>query len=131
LTGFDTDRANQLIQFFEPTLVSVGLQTGLQFDNPAKNIERSRATLGRGPYTEFFEVDAYSVDRGYSAIAEAVARRSPEFNVVAASLGPKPSAIAMHQVNRRFPELALAYAPSRQLNVQYSTGIGAAVEGVV
>jgi hypothetical protein len=131
LTGFDTDRANQMIQFFEPTLVSIGLQTGSQFDNETKNIASTRRALARSPVTEYFEVDAYSADRGYSAIAQATEVLGREYNVVAASLGPKPSAIAMYQVHLRNPEMALAYAPSRQFNPKYSAGIGAAVEGLV
>jgi hypothetical protein len=78
-----------------------------------------------------FELDAYSADHGRAAIAEALERKIAEHNVVAASLGPKPSAVALYQLHCSHSDIALVYAPSRQFSLDYSTGIGEPVAGVL
>jgi len=131
LTGFDLGRALQLIQFFEPKVISVGLQAGTQFDNHTRNVEPTQRELTRIPNTEFFELDSFAPDRGYSVLSQTVGNLCAEYNLVAASLGPKPAAMSLYRTHRVHPEMALAYAPSRQFNFQYSFGIGAALEGSV
>jgi hypothetical protein len=131
LSGFDNDRAAQMIQFFEPRLVLVGQQSGTQYDNQVKNAEQSKRLLERTPHITFFDVDAYSSDHGLAAIENIISGKLAEFNIVAASLGPKPSAVALYQLYLKHPEIALAYAPSRQFNPKYSAGIGDCVQGVL
>lgn len=131
LSGFDVGRALQLIQFFEPKLISIGLQKGGQFDNDTRNIEPTKRELARIPNKEFFELDSFAPDRGYSVLFQTVRTLCAEYNLVAASLGPKPAAISLYQAHRVHPEMALAYAPSRQFNLKYSGGIGAAFEGSI
>lgn len=131
ISGFDTDRAAQMIQFFEPRAVLVGLQTGSQYDNLAKNVHPMRRLLDRTPNVLFFDLDAYSSDHGLGAIEAAIVGHLGDYNVVAASLGPKPSAVALYRLRCKHPDIALAYAPSRQFNMKYSRGIGEAVAGVL
>lgn len=131
LSGFDLGRALQLIQFFEPKLISIGLQAGAQFDNSTRNVEPTKRELAQIPNTEFFELDSFAPDRGYSVLSDTVQKLCSGYNLVAASLGPKPSAISLYQAHRAHPEMALAYAPSRQFNLQYSSGIGTALEGSI
>jgi hypothetical protein len=123
LTGFDVDRAAQMIQFFEPRVVLIGLQRGSQYNNQVKNVEQSRQMLGRKPEARFFELDAYSSDHGQEEIENAVGKELEHFNIIAASLGPKISAVSLYQLQCKHPEIALAYAPSRQFNPNYSAGI--------
>jgi len=129
LNGFDHERAAQLVQFFEPRLLLLGLQVGDQFDNRAKNSEQSKLLQQTIRNIVTFELDAFSSDCGYAAIKAAVEPHVKEFNVVAASLGPKTSAIALFQLAREFPDIALAYAPSRQFNPEYSSGVGPSLSG--
>ena len=131
LNGFDTERAEQMIQFFEPRLLLVGLQRGKQFENEERNLKRGERFGELIRNIKTFEIDAYSVDHGFSAIVEQVKPLLPDYNIIAASLGPKTSAIAMFRVIAEFPEIALAYAPSRQFNIGYSSGIGDSIEGSV
>jgi hypothetical protein len=131
MSGFDTDRAAQLIQFFEPGAVLIGLQTGAQYDNLTKNVEQTKKLLERKPDIKFFDVDAFSPDHGLAAIDGAISAYVGNFNIVAASLGPKPTAVALYFLQRKHTDIALAYAPSRQFNMSYSGGIGEALHGVV
>jgi hypothetical protein len=62
---------------------------------------------------------------------EAVFAALSDYNVVGTSLGPKVSALALYQLARKYKEIALAYAPSREFNPQYSSGIGEMLEGVL
>ena len=129
ISGFDSDRVAQMIQFFEPVSILIGLQVGEQFGNQQKNIARHRQTLANSPQTKYFDVNAYGLDHGLAAIDAATVVEREKYNIVAASLGPKLSAIALFELRRKYTNLALAYAPSRQFNASYSSGIGEAVWG--
>jgi hypothetical protein len=123
VSGFDADRAAQIIQFFEPRKIIIGIQSGPQFENEIRNVKQSRRLLERAQNPEFFEMDAYSIDHGFEAMETALKSHFGIFNIVAASLGPKPSAVALYQLQVKHPDIALAYAPSRQFNYEYSYGI--------
>lgn len=129
LSGFDVDRVAQMIQFFEPAAILIGLQTGTQFENQRKNIERHRLQLAGFKQIKYFDIDAYSSDHGFASIENVTTEEREKYNIVAASLGPKLSAIALYQLHGKYPTLALAYAPSRQFNAGYSKGIGEPVIG--
>jgi hypothetical protein len=132
LTGYDTDRVKQLIAFFEPARVMVGLQTGSQFDNQERNVGRSRRALAKEEArASFFQVNAYGEDRGYEAIETEILPRLEDANVIMSSLGPKPSALALFELHRRHPETALVYAPSKEFNREYSYGIDRTVYGML
>jgi hypothetical protein len=131
VSGFDTDRACQMVQFFEPAVTLIAAQTGDQFQNQSENVNRHKATLRPSARISYFEVDAYSHDHGLEAMEEFTSDARQRYNVVLASLGPKLSAVALYRLHQRDPNLALAYAPSRQFNPSYSTGIGEAVRGTL
>jgi hypothetical protein len=131
VSGFDTDRASQMIQFFEPAVTLIATQVGDQFRNESENVNRHKLALGSSPQISYFEVDAYSLDHGLAAMENFTAHFRQRYNVVGASLGPKPSAVALYHLHQKDPNLALAYAPSRQFNPDYSTGIGEAVRGAL
>lgn len=129
VSGFDTDRIAQLIQFFEPRAVTIGLQLGDQYENQRRNVDTIQRLLGTAPNVRFFEMDAYSSDHGLAAMEEAIKAEMDRYNIVATSLGPKPSAVALYRLQRKYPDIALAYAPSRQFNMNYSIGIGGSIDG--
>lgn len=122
ITGFESERAKQLINFFEPKLTVLGFQIGNQFENEKRNREVLNSVKG---YTELksFDIDAYSEGSGYDKIMEEIEKLN-DYNIVLTSLGPKPTAISMYRIVKERPEIALAYVPSKQFNDKYSTGIG-------
>lgn len=124
LTGFDLDRTTQLVTFYEPMKTLLGMQTGSQFSNQELNVFRHDKILMGEANVESFEVDLYGVDHGFREIEEKVAIFLGEANIVVSSLGPKPSAVALFKIWSKYPEIALAYAPSNEYNRYYSQGLG-------
>ncbi|HEY2170539.1 MAG TPA: hypothetical protein VGJ30_12995 [Candidatus Angelobacter sp.] len=124
VSGFDVDRAIQIMQFFEPRTLIIGLQSGSQFENAVRNVAHNRRLLERVQNPHFVELDSYSPDHGLAAMEAALKSHFGQFNVVAASLGPKLSAVSLSHWQIKHPDIALAYAPSRQFNYEYSRGIG-------
>ena len=49
---------------------------------------------------------------------------------VMSSLGPKLTSVALYQIHRQYPQIALVYAPSGEYNPNYSKGIGDTITGV-
>lgn len=130
VTGYDPDRTEQLITAFEPKITLLGFQAGSQFDNKRHNIENHKDLLERYKSSiEIFDLNAYSHDHGLQEIIPLIEKHLPNSNIVAGSLGPKPSAIALYLARKRYPDIALAYAPSKEVNKNYSSGLGDCIEG--
>ncbi len=130
LAGFDLDRIRQMIEFFEPELSLLGIQAGDQFDN-RRFIEKHKEEFGHRPGTSIFEIDAYSEDQGFQIIEEHIRPHLQDSNMVMSSLGPKPSAIALFRIHKLHSGTGLVYAPSREFNPDYSSGIGETLVGKV
>ena len=132
VTGFDRERTTQLVRTFDPKLVRLAIQSGSQFGNERRNVQKHRDILqSEGCSVDTFDVDAYSEDHGFQMIATEVARYVDNSNVVMASLGPKLSAMALFRVQRKYPSTALVYAPSHEYNSGYSKGIGDTISGML
>lgn len=129
LTGFDPDRTDQLIHFFEPRKCFIGLQIGESFSNQKKNIEKHEARFGKNPLIELFDIDAYSIDHGLVTIDNILKPYLINYNILMSSLGPKLSAVALYKIHKMYPQTALVYAPSGQFNRNYSHGIGGFIHG--
>lgn len=129
LSGYDTDRINQLINFFDPELTLIGFQAGSQMDNQEKNVKKCQSKFGKLNNVKLFELDAYSPDHGYEKIHEQISPYIEDNNIVLSSLGPKLSAIALYRLHKTYPDVALAYAPSKRFNPEYSYGLGESFVG--
>jgi hypothetical protein len=140
-TGFDISRTEQLMRTFEPQVTVLAVQAGKQFRNLRKNLEAHRklyqltgdeATVRSNQFDtrlELSPIDAYAQEHGKESIEQHVVSLLGSYNILMASLGPKPSAVAVYKVHRRYPATALVYAPSREFNPNYSYGIGSALYG--
>lgn len=121
-TGFDIERVNQLIYSYEPEKVFLGAQVGSQYDNARNNLNKHKEQL-RYQEIEYFEIDAYSPDYGFSAIESIVKEYQGSFNIILASFGPKPTAAAMFKINKSYPKTGLSYVLVNNYNDSYSHGI--------
>jgi hypothetical protein len=131
-TGYDSERTQQLIRYFEPQRVALFLQTGRQFANEEQNVASHQKLLEeeRREYKlDAALIDAYSLDHGEERMARWVVPHLADYNIILSSLGPKLSAVAMFHLHARHPEIALCYAPSNEFNPEYSEGIGETVTG--
>ncbi len=123
LTGYDYDRTNQLVRFYEPALTILDLQKGNQFDNQNRNIEELHRNECNGSEVKSFEIDFYNGDFGLSVLDEEIIKLKSEYNIIVASLGPKISSISIYRLFLKHPEIALTYVPTKEYNRSYSVGI--------
>ena len=129
VTGFDSDRCRQAIEFFEPATILLASQRGDQFDNNNRNV--GPAFSSGGVPQKHITIDAFSRDHGYVALQGDVDGLVRDHNVILCSFGPKPSGIALFRLQREYPQTALAYIGCKEYNQDYSTGLGGVVEGTV
>ena len=128
LAGYDVDRVRQLRLFFEPAVTLLGLQ---EPDRDTARMEQHGKRFGSDPTVELFKLNAFAEDHGQSAVEAQVKPHIASHNVIMSSLGPKLSAVSLYRIHRMYPEIGLAYAPSREFNKEYSTGIGEAIKGIL
>lgn len=123
-TGFDSNRTEQLINYFEPRLTLLGEQSGKQFNNQKRNFENHKELLESDLPIESFNVDAYSSDHGFEIINKYVTKHIDNYNILLSSLGPKLTSVALYNIWKNDDRVSLVYAPSREFNKDYSSGIG-------
>lgn len=121
-TGFDRKRVEQLLNYYEAKKVYIGLQTGEQYGNNILNKkfeEHFRSFLK----IECFDIDVYTQgDYGLKNI-ENIIEKNMDSNIIIASLGPKPSSIALFRIIKKYSNIGLVYVPVTTYNMNYSYGI--------
>ena len=131
ITGFDEERTKYLLYKFEPKKVYLLVQSGQQYDN----LDRNNVMIHTNICREFGlkeediisnHINAYSDDLGYNAINNAI-NAEIDSNIILASFGPKPSAVAAYRCYMQHPEIALCYLPCNEYNPKYCQGIGDSV----
>ena len=128
-TGYDVERVKQLMRFYEPDKLLLGLQTGGQFENVKKNRQKHEDAFLKHKYIDLFDVDGYSSSNSFDMFSKKTESLIKDYNVILSSLGPKVGALALFMVKQKFPEVAMSYAPSNEFNKEYSKGIGACIQG--
>jgi len=129
VTGFDLERASQLIQYFEPKITFLALQKGEQFDNHKKNIEIHLENIRTYCEVDHFFFDSFTKDGGYEELRNRMSTEVGQYNIVSSSLGPKPSTVALYKLQKDYPQIALCYVPSSQYNViNYSNGLSSTLD---
>jgi hypothetical protein len=124
ITGFDELRTMKLVEYYEPKLILLGIQSGSQYSNKKRNDFSTHSKLIKGQ-TEVrkFSIDAFSNDFGYTVINSEINKIEHKYNIIACSQGPKPTSIALYKSFLSHSDLALCYVPSGEFNRAYSEGI--------
>ncbi len=123
LSGFDADRCEHFVSYYEPEETLIILQDGSSED-PTRNREpHLRRFQGRSGI-RMESMNSYAADWGLSALERLVREFTGKCNVVLASVGPKTSAVSLYIIHRMMSSSAIVYSPCRDYNVDYSTGIG-------
>jgi hypothetical protein len=131
ITGFDEIRTRKLVEYFEPKLVLLGIQSGDSFDNTHRNSKQKHEQVIKGQtQVKTFLINAFSGDQGLSTLNKELKTLS-DFNVIACSQGPKPSLISLYRSYLLNPEVALCYVPSKQYNKDYSKGLKETFKGEI
>jgi hypothetical protein len=132
LTGFDSDRTRQLVNYYEPELTILGIQNGDQFENSSRNNKDLHIDACKGTTKfETFELDAYSENHSYNDIEKQIEKIKDKYNVIASSNGPKLSALSLYQVYLKNPQISLSYVPCKLYNLEYSQGLGEGISGIL
>lgn len=130
-TGFDRSRLDQMVGYFEPEEIILFLQDGDQFENHENNILLHEEYGLGGTFAKEFPIDSYGPDHGLEKITSVLKPYLETHNIVLASFGPKPSALALHKFAQGHPDVALAYTPALEFNDGYSVGIGECIWGQI
>ncbi len=128
-TGFDSERTEQLINFFEPEKTLLVFQTGDRFSNIKFNIGKHEFLLKKSYDIQKLEVNFYSADHGFSLIENEISNSQEKYNWIFCSLGPKLSAVSLYKIHCKYTGTALAYVPSNEYNPDYSVGIAEGIYG--
>lgn len=126
LAGFDHPRIINLINKFEPQKVILGIHSTSDGDGSfcGRAIGKNKVEPYFGVVHDF-EYNALANDYGFQEIFDkSSVYLSADANIILGSLGPKPSAVALYQINKMLKNSALAYVPSHDYNEEYSSGIG-------
>jgi hypothetical protein len=120
LAGYDNERLRQLERRYEPKTMLFGIQTGEQLDNKNRKISDDRLQReGR----RSFEFDGYDVSlQAVEYLIQQLSELTEPHNIIAASLGPKPSALTLFRLTQKMPEVGLAYIPAADYSSRYSEG---------
>ena len=105
--GYDDQRVAQLVRFFEPSKLMLGLQVDSPFPSNDRMMRRYVSRLRRSGAGETFEIDAFEPDHGYHTFEEKLVDVVSQYNVVLGSLGPKLSAVSLFRIRQRWPHVAL------------------------
>ncbi len=119
-SGFDLDKAQQFVDFFEPQKIILAIQEGEQLDNEKRCIKTLR---GRNDISSV-KLNAYSdITILSNQLVKLVSEDVESFNIVATTIGPRCSTLALYELNRKIPSIGLVYINSHQYNKNYSDGI--------
>jgi broad specificity phosphatase PhoE len=129
IAGYDTERTKQLVRYYEPRNLVIGLQSGEQYDNIKKNRDKNFMAFDRNDEIRWFDVDGYDLQNTIEAVEVNVKDFQKDTNVVLSSLGPKISALALYKYHLDHDNSALSYAPSNEFNRDYSHGLGETLSG--
>lgn len=121
ISGFDRERLSQLKQRYEPKKMFVVHQVGDQLENKTRNASAEHTPTSE---EEHFEIDCYdTVDNSLRILCAKLDDLPEAYNVIAASLGPKPSALILFKLTQLRPEIGLVYIPAGDYSEDYSIGI--------
>ena len=129
--GFDIQRVHQLVRFFEPSKLFIGLQTKSRFEQNTEKMRQYEDEFGTVDGRALFMIDAYGDDRGLGILRQQVKSMGVNYNILLGSLGPKLTSIPVFRIQRERQDIGLVYAPANEFNEKYSKGIGIDYQGSI
>lgn len=123
MTGFDEDRSEHFINYYEPTETVILLQEKF-LKEAERNIEPHLKRFQGRHGIKILTTNSYTPDWGYASLEKIAVEFGQGANLVLASVGPKPSAVSLYHLHRLMPHSSMVYSPCREYNEDYSTGIG-------
>ena len=131
ITGFDHNRTDLLIEYYEPSKVVYLSQKGEQFENMKRNCGICPKTAFENIDIENIAIDSYNVDESHK-ILNGLIEKHTDYNIIITSQGPKTSAICTYLAYLNNNNIALAYVPAREFSGEYSFGFdNKSVNGII
>lgn len=135
-SGFDSSRTAQLVRTYHPGRVILAYQEKGPYQREEggaeAHIDAIREFVGGVSIDiESVGINAFGHLHGLEAMTKALLPHIETANVVMASNGPKLTAVALYQMWRNSQDTALAYAPAKEFNPKYSSGLGETSWGVL
>lgn len=121
--GYDIPRVRQLLAFFEPEHAIVCIPPDVPGKSQAVKEDDWRKEFANSSVVQLVELNAFDNDAVFTSLEPFVQRYRETNNLVLSSLGPKLSAIALFLLQRKYPDIALCYTPSGEVNLEYSKGL--------
>ncbi|MDD5361937.1 MAG: hypothetical protein PHN88_07370 [Ignavibacteria bacterium] len=125
VAGFDFERIDAIKNKYEPKDTIIFYHPNDDYRNGEINEKiKKRYNL----ICDLKEVNSYNSKELFCAISRIIDDRDEKYyhenyNIICASLGPKPSAISMFNLWKKYNKIALCYVPALDYNLNYSHGI--------
>lgn len=127
IRGFDKARLQQLIDYFEPNYLEIYTQKTNSFESERVDLTYENYV---GIKLNTFKIDSYDFDSAFKVLNASIKELTKKYNVIIASQGPKLSSLYAYKCYLENPEIALAYVPATEFNLNYSDGCDmTAIEG--
>jgi len=119
ITGFDKNRMQLLIDYYEPQNIVIFNQEGNQFENEKRN---NINNIDRSLDIDIVNINNYNVDSSIRIINKKIIEYNDN-NIILVSHGPKLSALSTYKCFLLSNmEIALAYVPAKDFSPYYSSG---------
>lgn len=137
--GYDIERLDSLVHYFEPQQTMIFFPNGINQRNIETAQECKKLLVSKYNIDCFYNYDPYDTKLSYSLILEKLNSKNngdtesylESHNIIFNSLGAKISAITLFKIWLEYPQVALSYIPSKEYNREYSTGIGISYGGQI
>lgn len=123
LTGFESHRANKIVEEFEPSKLLLGIGNPPTKKEFLKRNSDEREKIERHQDSASFEFPASNIKKSYEKINEIITNYSPDNNIVIAPMSTKLSTIGAWKAAREHQNVQITYSIPGEYNKQdYSQG---------
>lgn len=125
LVGFETERAQILIDSFEPAVLYLG-KAPADFSNSIELSKINDVNVSRllAVYPDAFHFEFSCVDLGFTInqISEIIERNKKQYNIIISPMNNKVSTLAVASIAFKYPDIQICYASANMYNTsEYSS----------
>lgn len=125
LAGFETERAQILIDNFEPAVLYLG-KVPADFSNSVELSKINDVNVSRllAAYPDAFQFEFSCVDLGLTIdqITEIIEQNQEQYNIIISPMNNKVSTLAVASIAFKYPDIQICYASANMYNIsEYSS----------
>lgn len=121
LTGFEFERAQVLIENYEPSKLLIGMANSAHSINPSlSNVNQVNFNnlMEQNCNAESFEFSCIDIDNTINVISSIVSKYGTGYNIIVSPMNNKLSSIAVAFAALINPEIQICYASTNQYNIK-------------